>query len=94
MHEWHKQCYYEDCYPELGARPEEAEKVIMKWAAEHPIKTKLKKFKELFPDAPLRPDGTPQLCPTALGWGDTCNDTDCADCRNRPYVDQKGADEK
>ena len=97
LHEWHKQCYYEDCYPKLGARPEEAAKIIMQWAAEQPVKTKLQKFKELFPDAPLRPDGTPWLCPDTLGWGykcDTCNDTACADCWNHPYVDQKGADEK
>ena len=32
---------------------EEAEKVIMKWAEEHPVKTNKDKFNEIFPDFPV-----------------------------------------
>lgn len=92
LHEWHKQCYYEDCYPELGARPEEAAKIIMQWAAEHPAETMLQKFKELFPNAPLC-NGTPKVCPAMLGWttvNTDCANSFCCDCWNRPYEDQRG----
>lgn len=94
LHEWHKQCYYEDCYPELGARPEEAAKIIMQWAVEHRGKTRLQKFRELFPTAPLSGRyALPNMCVKSLGWStedDDCSKSSCFDCWSRPYEDQRG----
>ena len=92
LNEWHGEIGYDDCYQAVKAQPEAAEKVIRQWAKEHSVKTRLQKFKELFPNAPLC-NGIPRACPVVLGW--TAANTDCAnsfccDCWNRPYEDQKG----
>lgn len=86
----HKQVCYEDCYLAVREHPEEAEKIIMQWAAEHPRKTMLQKFRELFPDAPMYVTGHPRTCPTHLGWGVICNGENCHECWNRPYEELKG----
>lgn len=57
-----------DCEYYVIERPKEAEHLIMQWAAEHPQKTMLQRFKELFPHAQLAHDGTPVLCLRDLGW--------------------------
>lgn len=36
------------CKHDVFLNPEEAERIIMQWAAEHPIKTNGMKFKEIF----------------------------------------------
>lgn len=92
LYNWHGKPWYEDCYQAVKNQPEEAEKIIVRWAAEHPADTMLQKFKELFPNAPLC-NGTPKACPAMLGW--TAVNTDCAnsfccDCWNRPYEEPKG----
>ena len=86
----HKQVCYEDCYLAVREQPEEAEEIIMQWAAEHPRKTMLQKFRELFPDAPMDNSGRPQICPAHLGWGDTCDGGTCYDCWNQPYAEPEG----
>lgn len=37
-----------NCDAEINANPQEAEKIIMNWAKEHPVKTNADKFKEVF----------------------------------------------
>lgn len=38
----------DDCSTLIFEHPEEAEKIILKWAKEHPFKTNADKFKEVF----------------------------------------------
>lgn len=70
---------------------EKAEKILTKWADEHPAKTILMDFLEKYPNAKLDEDGTPEgPCPYHLGYDDdddciyedtyTC----CKKCWNRP----------
>lgn len=53
-------------------------------------KTMLDDFKRKYPNAPLGADGTPDMCPAALGFPeeDCClfdvNGTPCAKCWSRP----------
>lgn len=92
LHEWHRGNDYEGCYQEVKAQPEAAEKIIMRWVEEHPAKTKLQKFRELFPNAPLC-NGIPTACPAELGWATVntdCANSFCFDCWSRPYEDQRG----
>ena len=67
--------------------PEEVEKILTKWAEEHPQKTILMDFLEKHPSAPLNSQKMPFTCPYKLGYGKEadCNDSeDCPDCWNRP----------
>lgn len=84
------------CFQEIGEQPEEAEQIIMQWAAKHPRKTMLQKFRELFPNAPLG-DNRPMTCAKSLGWLNIeydCGGASCTECWNLPYEEPKGAGEK
>lgn len=88
---------FADCLRTIGEQPEEAEKIIMQWAVEHPQKTRLQKFRELFPNAPRRDKGNPGVCVKSLGWVDieyNCECATCVECWNRPYEEPEGAGEK
>ena len=37
-----------NCHVWMGNHPEEVDRIVMQWAAEHPIKTNRDKFKEVF----------------------------------------------
>ena len=74
--------------------PEEVEKILIKWAKEHPQKTILMDFLEKYPNAKLDDDGTPEgPCPYHLGYDDDddCIYGDvydsCKKCWNRPMED-------
>lgn len=85
------------CSQEVRDHPKEAEQIIMQWAAEHPQKTMLQRFKELFPHAQLAHDGTPVLCLRDLGWvvqKPECPSKTCTACWNRPYKESEGGDEE
>ena len=72
--------------------PEESEKIIMDWAAKHPVETMKDRFFRLFPNAELGDEGTPKCCPYHLGWEEIyrCNDFEtCLQCWNRPYEEKE-----
>lgn len=71
--------YFEAEYPEKTIA------IIVKWAAEHPQKTMLQDFMEKYPNAAMKPDGTPRLCPDRLGYEEdkSCIGS-CVKCWNRP----------
>lgn len=72
--------------------PEEAEKIIMKWAAEHPVETMKDRFFKMFPNAPKDENGYPECCPHQLGWAKCgrCKDFEtCLQYWNRPYEENK-----
>ena len=53
------------CREFMMSFPKEAEPIILKWHAEHPPKTFIQKFRNLFPDSPA--DGYLSICPAMLG---------------------------
>lgn len=62
--------------------PKEAEEIILKWAEEHPVKTRLTDFLEKYPNAQLH-DNRPIFCCMRLGYKcDNCGKTKCKDCWN------------
>ena len=68
-------------------REEKIVAAIEKWSAEHPQKTRLMDFLEKYPNAPLKPDGYPQVLPIVFGY---CNRDACGDCHqyiNKPCWD-------
>ena len=77
-----------DCMYFCIRYPEEAEKIIMKWSAEHPVETMKDRFFKMFPNALKRNNGIPRCCLHHLGWAERgrCNDFEnCLQCWNRPY---------
>lgn len=80
----------EQCHVFVGLHPDEAEPIIMAWAAEHPEKTMLDVFFEIFPKAMKRDDGTPIFCPWELGLCDAepCPEGWCTTCWNRPALEE------
>ena len=84
------------CYVYIERFPEEAEKIIMDWAAGHPAETMKDRFFKMFPNAELDDEGTPKCCPSHLGWEEIyrCNDFEtCLQCWNRLY-EEKEAEKK
>jgi hypothetical protein len=73
--------------------PEEAEKIIMGWAAEHPVETMKDRFFKMFPNAPATEYGIPRGCPSHLGWAEGCAQNrkinGCTDCWKRPYEERR-----
>lgn len=80
------------CEQFLVNHPKEAEKIIMDWAAEHPVETMKDRFFKMFPDAPVTKNGFPRGCPSSLGWTEGCSKNkeieNCVDCWNRPYEEK------
>ena len=64
---------------------------VEKWSKEHPQKTYLIKFKEMFPNAPLGGIGYPLTKPCYLGWIalNKCPLISCCDCWDMPCEEDK-----
>lgn len=85
-----------ECFCEEFIRdfPEEAIAIVEKWSKEHPQKTLLQDLLEKYPNAELRYNKFPEICPYSLGYETNENcflDTDeqffseeCEECWNRP----------
>ena len=61
--------------------PEKAVELIEKWSEEHPERTYLTDFLEKYPNARMRENGYPIICPTNLGYIKKCPHN-CKDCWN------------
>ena len=62
-----RQCYINDlltdtCAAWIMKNPEATERIVMQWAAEHPVKTNRDKFKEVF--------GYNSFAECPVGWSD------------------------
>lgn len=72
--------------------PEEAEKIIMDWAAAHPAETMKDRLFKMFPDAQKKYAGVPVICPYWLGWGEESDceihKGKCDSCWSRPYEER------
>lgn len=75
-----------NCRDFISEYPKESESILEAWDKEHPIKTMLTDFMEKYPNAKLKTDGMPKLCPYVLGYcKELCYGEDgCAKCWNRP----------
>ncbi len=61
--------------------PEEATRIVRKWAKEHPVKTRKDVLLEKFPNAILNDNGCPAACAKDLGLTQgCCLDDWCKDC--------------
>lgn len=62
--------------------------IVQKWSDEHPQKTMLNRFFELFPNGRKDIDGLPEICPIDLGWVTECKESAmCSSCWNKPYTE-------
>lgn len=78
------------CAPE--DLPDNADEIVDKWVAEHPVKTYAMDFFEKFPDAPKDFDGTPKTCwQYVYGDGQYCAYDMCTDCWNREMEENNNA---
>lgn len=73
--------------------PEQAIEAVQRWSDEQPPKTYLSELLKVFPNTPLKDDGTPKgICLYELGATslDNCEvDNACAKCWNQPIKDGK-----
>ena len=73
--------------------PEQAIEAVQRWSDEQPPKTYLSELLKVFPNTPLKDDGTPKgICLYELGATslDNCGvDNACAKCWNQPIKDGK-----
>ena len=69
--------------------PEKTVAIVQKWSNEHPQKTYLTELLKIFPDTPLKDDGTPDsICPYELGLmyiNDCRKGRKCIECWYRPF---------
>lgn len=73
--------------------------IVQKWSKEHPRKTLLQDLLEKYPNAELRYNKFPEICPYSLGYAtnkNCCLDTDeqfcskeCEECWNRPLEEEQ-----
>ncbi len=72
----------EDCLPD--SLPDNADEIIDKWVAEHPVKTYAMDFFEKFPNASRNGKGVPKVCWNCVyGDGKYCAYDACTECWNR-----------
>ena len=65
---------------------------VEKWSKEHPLRTRLQDFLGKYPNAPIEPDGTPDVCCIPLGYCKKCCDpleTRCKECWNMPVEEDE-----
>lgn len=77
--------------------PEKAIEIVQRWSNAHPPKTYLTELLKIFPNTPLKDDGTPKgICLYELGATslDNCEvDNACAKCWNQPIKNNEGGQE-
>ena len=76
------------CYEGISERPDEAESILAKWAAEHPEKTIADDFYEKHPNAPRDDTNNPYPCAKDCGYSKPpyCEriPINCDNCWRRP----------
>lgn len=72
------------CLPD--SLPDNADEIVDKWVAEHPVKTYAMDFFEKFPDAPRKVGGIPVPCLGTIYsecYNNECSVGGCSECWNR-----------
>lgn len=76
--------------------PEECVKIVEKWAAEHPKKTRQSEFLKMFPNASIV-DGVPELNPchvdNKFSPQKGCGNSSCGECRKEYWSQEVDDDE-
>ena len=88
---WKKLNGSETCTVWRKNHPEEAVAIAEKWAAAHPIKTRMSVFLEQWPDARIhRADGLPFVSPCYLvnKTDPECTGTSCPKCRKAFWLEE------
>ena len=66
-------------------------KIVEKWSAEHPIKTRQSEFLKMFPNAKLV-NGHINICPKAINDTVTnyidCRNLLCSDCKEKYWLEE------
>ena len=85
--------FYMDCEDLQIENPEEFVAIIEKWSAEHPIKTRQSEFLKMFPNAPLRENGSIAICPLDVDRDAKCSQKQgarCPDCQKEYWITEVG----
>ena len=80
---WKRRSRWESCNAWQKNHPEEAVAIVEKWAAAHPVKTRMSVFLEQWPDARIKKaDGLPMVSPCNLDdkLADKCKEIPCSEC--------------
>lgn len=78
----------EDCLPD--SLPDNADEIVDKWVAEHPVKTYAMDFFEKFPDARRKVAGIPVPCIRMIYsecYNNECSVGGCSECWNREMIE-------
>lgn len=81
--------FYMDCEDLAIENPEEFVAIIEKWSAEHPVKTRQSEFLRMFPNAPLRENGSIAICPLDVDRDAKCSQKQgarCPDCQKEFWL--------
>ncbi len=82
---------FETCPVWQRTHPKEAVEIAEKWAAEHPVKTRMSVFLEQWPDARIhRADGLPMASPCDLDGklAGKCEGIPCPECRKAFWLEE------
>nr|DAL41356.1 MAG TPA_asm: hypothetical protein [Caudoviricetes sp.] len=84
-----------ECYLWMFENPEIAVKIVEKWSAAHPRKTRQSVFLEQYPEAEIDGDGVLDVCPTPIfhshrmdGGGCLNAHVKCSDCRREFWMQE------
>ena len=68
--------------------PDKANKIILKWCKEHPIKTRQSEFLKMFPNAVTNGNGRPSICPNNLdrNYGCELEPNSCCECMDNYWL--------
>lgn len=69
--------------------PEKAVEIVEKWSAEHPMKMRQSEFLKMFPNAPLRENGSIAICPLDVDRDAKCSHKQgarCPDCQKEYWI--------
>ena len=84
------------CNGYMIKHPEEAVKIVERWAKEHPRKTRQSEFLKMFPRASMANNGTIDFCPNSFDKEFTCpekvniyqGECRCPDCRRKYWLEE------
>ena len=69
--------------------PEKAVDIVERWSAEHPMKMRQSEFLKMFPNAPLRENGSIAICPLDVDRDAKCSQKQglrCPDCQKEYWI--------
>lgn len=83
-----------ECNDLVTGNPDKANKIILKWCKEHPVKTRQDKFLEMFPNAHIYTDGVLEAKPCHIDETAECSsEDDCDLCRSKYWLAEVNTNE-